>query len=93
MTSSSTGAAQAQTHRDLISRYNLSSKLDVDDEDQFDDEDAKAKNKDHDKGWAATKSERASLFAKRREEMILEARRKMQAQQRRELKGKGREVL
>jgi hypothetical protein len=40
------------------------------------------------KGWATTKSERAALFAKRREEMILKARRKMEDQARKDAKGK-----
>ena len=92
--SASGATAQAQKPEDLISRYNLSSKL-KGSEDGFEEEDqtGASKTREKEKGWASTKSERAALFAKRREEMILDARRKMEAQQRREAKGKAKEVI
>ncbi|CAF9908451.1 MAG: hypothetical protein GOMPHAMPRED_006166 [Gomphillus americanus] len=69
--------------QDLISRYNLTSKLKT-----IEDE-AVPEGATISKGWAATKSERAALFTKRREEMILNARKRMEDAARREAKGKG----
>lgn len=86
------GATQPQKAQDLISRYNLSSRLKTD-EDEFEDEEQESRADQKEKGWASTKAERAALFAKRRDEMILNARRKMEVQQRRELKGKAKEVI
>ena len=78
-----------QKHEDLISRYNLSLRLKAE-EDDYEEE---GQEKPKDKGWAPTKTERAALFAKRREDMIIAARRKMEAKQRREEKGKAKEVI
>ncbi|KAI9860274.1 MAG: hypothetical protein M1824_003276 [Vezdaea acicularis] len=56
-------------HPDLITRYNLTSKLEEEKESE-EDLDKKAT-------WSANKSERQALMQKKREEMILRARRKL----------------
>ncbi|GKU00768.1 amfr protein [Fusarium langsethiae] len=73
-TSGSAATAPRQPEKpaqpDLITRYNLKSKLDsVSQEDQ----DAKGK------GWSSNKDERQASLQRRRDEMILAARRKMEA--------------
>ena len=78
--------ATPQKGQDLISRYNLAPKLKT-----IEDE-AIPEGATVSKGWAATKSERAALFTKRREEMILNARKRMEDAARREAKGKGRAI-
>ena len=75
-----------QKGQDLIARYNLSSKLKDLENETVPEESAVPKV------WAATKGERAALFAKRREEMILNARKNMEDAARREAKGKGKAV-
>lgn len=74
-TTSSTPAggasSQAKKHEvDLITRYNLQSKIS-----------GKGKEKEDESpapGWAQDKAQRAKMLQRRRDEMILEARRKMQ---------------
>lgn len=75
-----------QKGQDLITKYNLSSKLKSLEDEGVSEESTVPKV------WAATKSERAILFAKRREEMILNARKNMEDAARREAKGKGKAV-
>ena len=75
--------APQQKGQDLISRYNLTSKLKTVEDDNV------PEGATVSKGWATTKTERAALFAKRREEMILNARKRMEDAARREAKGKG----
>ncbi|KAF4994734.1 hypothetical protein FGRMN_5588 [Fusarium graminum] len=55
---------------DLITRYNLKNKLDVASQE---DQDSKGK------GWSSNKDERQASLQRRRDEMILAARRKMEA--------------
>ncbi|KAG8669211.1 hypothetical protein FPOAC2_08533 [Fusarium poae] len=63
-------ATEKPAQPDLITRYNLKSKLDsVSQEDQ----DTKGK------GWSSNKDERQASLQRRRDEMILAARRKMEA--------------
>jgi len=62
---------------DLITRYNLSAKIASADQGM---EDAESTNPAGGKSaWSANKNERQALLQKRREEMILSARKKMQA--------------
>jgi coupling of ubiquitin conjugation to ER degradation protein 1 len=61
-------------HPDLITRYNLSSKLGQQPQ-PIQEEQPKAKS------WSADKSERQANLQRRREEMILAARRKLEAQE------------
>jgi coupling of ubiquitin conjugation to ER degradation protein 1 len=62
---------------DLITRYNLSAKVASADHDA---EEAESTGTSGGKSaWSVNKSERQALLQKRREEMILAARRKMQA--------------
>jgi len=70
------GAKQPEKPRqpDLIQRYNLQGKVAAP---EADGDDAKGGNDT--KGWSSNKEERQSLLQKRREEMILAARRKMEA--------------
>jgi len=62
------------THPDLITRYNLSSKLNQSAE--------PAEEKPKVKAWSADRNERQSNLQKKREEMILAARRKMEEKER-----------
>lgn len=57
---------------DLITRYNLKDKVDVAD---VQSEEAEKKGK----GWSSNREERQTALQKRRDEMILQARRKMMA--------------
>ncbi|KAH8680895.1 hypothetical protein BX600DRAFT_6676 [Xylariales sp. PMI_506] len=71
-------ASQSQTQRapskpsepDLITRYNLQNKV------QGSEDDASGDNK---KGWSSNREERQAALNKRRDEMILAARKKMEA--------------
>ncbi|KAJ8118232.1 hypothetical protein OPT61_g732 [Boeremia exigua] len=67
-------AAVKPTHPDLITRYNLSSKLNRSAEPAEETPKAKA--------WSADRSERQSNLQRKREEMILAARRKMEEKER-----------
>ena len=75
---SSTGATQAKqpekpSQPDLITRYNLKDKLDSTSPSTAEG------SSDKQKGWSTNKEERQSLLQRRRDEMILAARRKMEA--------------
>jgi coupling of ubiquitin conjugation to ER degradation protein 1 len=71
--SATTASRQANkpTQPDLITRYNLSGKLDQDSAPIVDDKKGK--------GWSSNRDERHALLQRRREEMILAARRKLEA--------------
>ncbi|PFH56895.1 hypothetical protein XA68_15809 [Ophiocordyceps unilateralis] len=66
---SATRPSEKAAQPDLITRYNLKGKLDVPIE-----EDSKAL-----KGWSSSRDERQLMLQRRRDEMILAARRKMEA--------------
>ncbi|OAQ63275.1 ubiquitin system component Cue [Pochonia chlamydosporia 170] len=68
-TASATRQADKPSQPDLITRYNLKSKI----TDAAHDEEAKSK------GWSSNRDERQASLQKRRDEMILAARRKMEA--------------
>ena len=61
-------------HPDLITRYNLSSKLNQSAE--------PAEEKPKGKAWSADRNERQSNLQRKREEMLLAARRKMEEKER-----------
>ncbi|KAL2153233.1 hypothetical protein VTH82DRAFT_4388 [Thermothelomyces myriococcoides] len=61
------------SYPDLITRYNLKDKLNAPPEE------AESSGKASGKGWSSNREERQSLLQKRRDQMILEARRKMEA--------------
>ncbi|KXX75451.1 CUE domain-containing protein 4, mitochondrial [Madurella mycetomatis] len=66
------------THPDLITRYNLKDKLNAPAAESGS-SGAEANGKGNGKGWSTNRDERQSLLQKRRDQMILEARRKMEA--------------
>ncbi|KAI5235683.1 AMFR protein-like protein [Aureobasidium subglaciale] len=63
--------AEAKVNPDLITRYNLSSRLST----QEGSQESEATGT---KGWSQNKTERSEILKRRREEMVLAARRKMQ---------------
>lgn len=65
--------AQAPAYPDLITRYNLQDKLKEPSEPQ--EQQAVGSGK----GWSSNREERQTLLQRRRDQMILEARRKMEA--------------
>jgi len=67
-------AAAKPSHPDLITRYNLSSKLSQQAE--------ATEEQPKTKAWSADRNERQSNLQKKREEMILAARRKMEEKER-----------
>lgn len=71
--SASTAARQPDkpSQPDLITRYNLSSRLTAQESEEADDKKGK--------GWSSNRDERQASLQRRREEMILAARRKMEA--------------
>ncbi|KAJ2958521.1 hypothetical protein NQ176_g11177 [Zarea fungicola] len=69
-TTSSTRPADKHSQPDLITRYNLKDKIDGDAQH---DDDTKGK------GWSTNREERQKSLQRRRDEMILAARKKMQA--------------
>lgn len=73
---SSTPAKKIPTNPDLITRYNLSSKLSA--TAQTEPENEKQKQK----AWSQDKKERQANLQRRRDEMILAARRKMEEKER-----------
>lgn len=74
-------AAAGPTHPDLITRYNLKDKLDAasNGAEVGSSSGAEAGGKAAGKAWSSNRDERQSLLQKRRDQMILEARRKMEA--------------
>jgi coupling of ubiquitin conjugation to ER degradation protein 1 len=67
-------AAAKPAHPDLITRYNLSSKLGQ--------EPAAEEEKPKAKAWSQDRTERQANLQRKREEMILAARRKMEQKER-----------
>ncbi|KAF2149957.1 hypothetical protein K461DRAFT_281206 [Myriangium duriaei CBS 260.36] len=63
---------------DLITRFNLSSKLNVASDAQPSQADSATATPSKQSGWSQNKTERSELMRKRKEEMILAARRKME---------------
>jgi len=76
-TTTATSTASKSTLPDLITRYNLQSKLSAQPEVQQQDAPEAGKKKQP-QAWSQNKGERQALLQKRREEMILSARRKME---------------
>ncbi|KAL9061556.1 MAG: hypothetical protein Q9162_000088 [Coniocarpon cinnabarinum] len=77
-------------HENLIQRYQLSGKVRASGDVVEDGEDViQTGEKQKEKGaWSSNKSERANVLKKRREDMVLAARRKMEMKERREGKAK-----
>lgn len=73
---SSTHSRKSRSQPDLITRYNLKAK--VAEENKSSDEPVDL-NQKQGQAWSSSKTERQAIFQKRREEMILAARRKMEA--------------
>lgn len=67
---------------DLISRYNLSSKITTGADEPGMSEGQTGSEASKKTGWSQNKTERSELFKRRREEMVLAARRKMEAKER-----------
>ena len=91
-----TGAAKVggkPAHQDLITRFKLAEKLKAQEEEDSARDGVATSAKAKSSGWSANKSERASMLQQRREAMILAARRKMEEKDRRDVKGKGKEVV
>ncbi|KAL8668643.1 MAG: hypothetical protein Q9224_007782, partial [Gallowayella concinna] len=87
-------SAPKPSHPDLITRYNLASRISSsaasyaeDSEPPEPEEIAKPQV-----AWSQSKAERQALLQKRREDMVLAARRKMEQRERERAKGKGKEV-
>jgi coupling of ubiquitin conjugation to ER degradation protein 1 len=80
----SQSATPKPSHPDLITRYNLHDKLKAEEA-----EEAESGQTTTKQGWSQDKSQRQSLMQKRREEMILAARRKMEAKLKAEQEAKG----
>lgn len=93
---SNNAAAQAKpapgpVHPDLITRYNLKNKLDTpasESEGTSSGTEVGGKGANG-KGWSTNREERQSLLQKRRDQMIIEARRKMEAKLAAEKAAKG----
>lgn len=77
--SSSTTAAAKPLQPDLITRYNLKAKLAEEANRQEPSEAESESGGKQKQAWSSNKGERQALLQKRREEMILAARRKMEA--------------
>ncbi|KAK4126183.1 hypothetical protein N657DRAFT_642965 [Parathielavia appendiculata] len=72
--------AAGPAHPDLITRYNLQDKLRTPAENSgANNSGAEGPGKGAGKAWSSSREERESLLQKRRDQMILEARRKMEA--------------
>lgn len=74
-----TRAAAGPAHPDLITRYKLQNKLSAEDNDSKDNSGSAESGGKTGKAWSADRDERQTLLQKRRDQMILEARRKMEA--------------
>ncbi|KAL2159016.1 hypothetical protein VTH06DRAFT_3047 [Thermothelomyces fergusii] len=68
-------ATPSPSYPDLITRYNLKDKLNA----PLDEAEGSSSSKPSGKGWSSSREERQSLLQRRRDQMILEARRKMEA--------------
>ena len=76
-TAGSTSAQPKQDHIDLITRYNLASKISSPPSTPSGSEGA-GKGSSQESVWSNNKNERQALFQRRREEMVLNARRKLE---------------
>lgn len=79
------------SHPDLITRYNLASRISA----ASQPEGAAPEEEEASKPqvtWSQSKAERQALLQKRREDMVLAARRKMEQRERERAKGKAKEV-
>lgn len=75
-------APEKPTQPDLITRYKLQDKISAQQQRQAEADAAAVAEKEKEKaakGWSSNRDERQSLLQKRRDEMILAARRKMEA--------------
>lgn len=72
-------APAGPAHPDLITRYNLKDKIDAPSTAGGESSAETTGGKGSGKGWSSNRDERQSLLQKRRDQMILEARRKMEA--------------
>ncbi|MCJ1393100.1 hypothetical protein MMC18_005972 [Xylographa bjoerkii] len=81
LSTSSSGPSTQPIPQDLITRYNLSSKIQQSPS-QLPPPAAEAASEAKKAGWSANKNERQALLQRRREEMILSARRKMEERDR-----------
>ncbi|KAL8805177.1 MAG: hypothetical protein Q9200_005533 [Gallowayella weberi] len=83
-------SASKPSHPDLINRYNLASRLSAasDPEDSLPAEEIPKPQA----AWSQSKAERQALLQKRREDMVLAARRKMEQRDRTREKGKAKEL-
>ena len=77
MTAPSPAPESKSTHPDLITRYNLTSRIGEGGSGKAKEEEVAVKS-----GWSNNKSERQALLQRRREEMVLAARRKMEERER-----------
>ncbi|KAF9881816.1 cue domain containing protein [Colletotrichum karsti] len=75
-TAAASKAAEKPTQPDLITRYKLQSKIA---QQQAAEAATEAEKEKSSKGWSSNRDERQTLLQKRRDEMILAARRKMEA--------------
>ena len=83
------GGAQAQKpgHPDLITRYNLTSKVSAQGDADAAAGASTSGSRPQPKAWSQNKVERQQLLQRRREQMILEARKKLEAQQTADARG------
>jgi coupling of ubiquitin conjugation to ER degradation protein 1 len=72
-------APAGPAHPDLITRYNLKDKIDTASPAAGESSAETTGAKGSGKGWSSNRDERQSLLQRRRDQMILEARRKMEA--------------
>ncbi|KAL8735148.1 MAG: hypothetical protein Q9166_001024 [cf. Caloplaca sp. 2 TL-2023] len=77
------------SHPDLITRYNLASRIAA--TSQSEDPTPEDESPKPQPTWSQSKAERQALLQKRREDMVLAARRKMEERERAREKGKGKE--
>ena len=81
------------SHPDLITRYNLAARISAASQSEGavpEDEEEEASKPQA--TWSQSKAERQALLQKRREDMVLAARRKMEQRERERAKGKAKEV-
>ncbi|KAL8885767.1 MAG: hypothetical protein Q9215_006434 [Flavoplaca cf. flavocitrina] len=78
------------SHPDLITRYNLAGRISA--ASQSEDETPEEETSKPQVLWGQSKAERQELLQRRREDMVLTARRKMEERERQREKGKGKEV-
>ncbi|KAL9598062.1 MAG: hypothetical protein Q9219_004756 [cf. Caloplaca sp. 3 TL-2023] len=87
-TATRTPPAPKSTHPDLITRYRLESRISQSDNRSESEEKEKAKAPT----WGQTRAERQALLQKRKDEMVLAARRRMEEREMERAREKGKEV-